>query len=98
MGTVMYNSEWDSLELDGHELQSGDKVEISIFGYWIPGQIASDTSGWHLLTPDQVEIRLYSGLAARHSEPGISPAPPLHPVDCCTRYHKQYLCESRKQK
>src|SRR5438552_10123848 len=81
MGTVMYNSEWDSLELDGHELQSGDKVEISIFGYWIPGQIALDRSGWHLLTPDQVEIRLHSGLTARYSEPGISPIPPFHPLE-----------------
>src|SRR5256885_2358309 len=81
MGTVMYNSEWDSLELDGHELQSGDKVEISIFGYWIPGQIALDTSGWQLLTPDQVEIRLHSGLTARHSERGISPTPQFHPVE-----------------
>src|SRR5947208_5706517 len=81
MGTVMYNSEWNSLELDGHELQSGDKVEISIFGYWIPGQIALDTSGWHLLTPDQVEIRLHSGLTARHREPGISPTPPSHPLE-----------------
>ena len=50
MGTVMYNSERNSLELDEHELQNGDKVDIFVFGYWIPGQIALDTSGWHLLT------------------------------------------------
>ena len=81
MGTVMYNSERNSLELDGHELQNGDKVDIFVFGYWIPGQIALDTSGWHLLTPDQVEIRLYSGLTARYSEPGISPTPPFHPLE-----------------
>ncbi|TMD80050.1 MAG: hybrid sensor histidine kinase/response regulator [Chloroflexi bacterium] len=81
MGTVMYNSERNSLELDGHELQNGDKVDIFVFGYWIPGQIALDTSGWHLLTPDQVEIRLHSGLTARHCQPGISPTPPPLPLE-----------------
>src|SRR5437588_8344332 len=81
MGTLMYNSERDSLELDAHDLQKGERVEISVFGYWIPGQVASDTSGWHLLTPDRVEIRLHSGLTARYSEPGISPTPPFHPVE-----------------
>src|SRR2546421_7195164 len=81
MGTLMYNSERDSLELDAYELQKGERVEISVFGYWIPGQVASDTSGWHLLTPDQVEIRLHSGLTARYSEPGISPIPPFHPLE-----------------
>ena len=81
MGTLMYNSKWNSLELDGRELQNGDKVEISVFGYWIPGQIALDRSGRHLLTPDQVEIRLHSGLTARYSEPGISPIPPFHPLE-----------------
>src|SRR5437588_6898094 len=81
MGTVMYNSERNSLELDGHELQNGDKVDIFVFGYWIPGQIALDTSGGHLLTPDQAEIRLHSGLTARHREPGISPTPPSLPLE-----------------
>src|SRR5436853_6575980 len=81
MGTLMYNSKWNSLELDGRELQNGDKVEISVFGYWIPGQIALDRSGWHLLTPDQVEIRLHSGLTARYSEQGISPIPRFHPLE-----------------
>jgi len=35
MGTLMYNSEWNRLELDGDELQTGDRVEIFVFGYWI---------------------------------------------------------------
>ncbi|HEX6556180.1 MAG TPA: response regulator [Ktedonobacteraceae bacterium] len=81
MATLMYNSEGDSLELDGSELQKGERVEISVFGYWIPGQVALDTAGWHLLTPDQVEIRLHSGLKARYSEPGISPPPPFQSVE-----------------
>ena len=75
----MYNSERDSLELDGYELQKGERVEIAVFGYWIPGQVTLDTAGWRLLTPDQVEIPLHSGLTARHCEPGSSP--PLHPVE-----------------
>jgi signal transduction histidine kinase len=81
MGTLMYNSERDSLELDGYELHKGERVEIAVFGYWIPGQMALDTAGWRLLTPDQVEIPLHSGLTARHCEPGSSPPPPLHPVE-----------------
>ena len=81
MGTLMYNSERDSLELDGYELHNGERVEIAVFGYWIPGQIALDIAGWRLLTPDQVEIPLHSGLTARHCEPGSSPTPPLHPVE-----------------
>lgn len=81
MGTLMYSSEWNSLELDGYELQNGESVEISVFGYWIPGQVVVDTAGWHLLTPDQVEIPLQSGLTARHGEPGIAPTPALHPVE-----------------
>lgn len=78
MGTLMYNSEWNRLELDGDALQTGDKVEICVFGYWIPGQIALDTAGWHLLTPDLVEIPLRSGLSARHGQLESSPLPPLH--------------------
>jgi YesN/AraC family two-component response regulator len=64
-GTLTYNSEWNYFELDSYELQCGESVEISIFGYWIPGQIALDTGGWHLFTLDQVRVRLQSGLPAR---------------------------------
>jgi len=81
MGTLMYDSDWNSLELDGYELHSGENVEISVFGSWIPGQLVLDTAGWHLLTPDQVEIPLRSGLTARHGEPGSSPTPALQPVE-----------------
>jgi YesN/AraC family two-component response regulator len=81
MGTLMYNSEWNRLELDGDELQTGDRVEIFVFGYWIPGQIALDTAGWHLLTPDLVEISLHSGLTVRHGQPDISPLPPFPSVE-----------------
>jgi signal transduction histidine kinase len=35
----------------------------------------------HLLTPDQVEIPLRSGLTARHGEPGSFPTPPFHLVE-----------------
>ncbi len=81
MGTLMYNGEWNSLELDGYELHSGESLEISVFGYWIPGQLVVDPAGWHLLTPDQVEIPLHSGLTARRGAPGSFPPPAWHPVE-----------------
>ncbi|HEX6482168.1 MAG TPA: response regulator [Ktedonobacteraceae bacterium] len=81
MGTLIYNSEWNRLELDGDPLQSGQRVEIFVFGYWIPGQIAVDTAGWHLLTPDLAELPLHSGLSARPCPPGIAPLPPFPSVE-----------------
>jgi signal transduction histidine kinase len=79
-GTLTYNSEWNSLELDGYELHCGESMEVSVFGYWIPGQLALDTAGWYLLTLDQVSIRLQSGLHARLGESSRSALPPLfHP-------------------
>ncbi len=55
----------NQLALNGRVLQSDDRLELRVFGYWIPGQVAVDTSGWYLLTPDQIGIRLYTGLTAR---------------------------------
>ena len=79
-GTLTYNSEWNSLALDGYELHCGESMEVSVFGYWIPGQLALDTAGWYLLTLDQVSIRLQSGQHARLSESSRSALPPLfHP-------------------
>jgi signal transduction histidine kinase len=76
-GTLTYNSEWHSFELDGYELQCGESVEVSVFGYWIPGQIALDTAGWYLFTLDQVSVRLRSGLPARLRESSGGSLPPL---------------------
>ena len=79
-GTLTYNSEWNSLELDGYELHCGESMEVSVFSYWIPGQLALDTAGWYLFTLDQVSIRLQSGLPARFCESSRSALPPLlHP-------------------
>jgi len=79
-GTLTYNSEWNSLALDGYELHGGQSMEVSVFGYWIPGQLALDTAGWSLFTLDQVSIRLQSGLHARRGESSRSSLPPLlHP-------------------
>lgn len=72
-GTLTYLSEWNCFELDGYELHSGDYVELSVFGSWIPGQIARDATGWYLFTPDQVSIRLHSGLPARLSASRTTP-------------------------
>src|SRR6266568_2228026 len=79
-GTLTYNSEWNSLALDGYELHGGQSMEVSVFGYWIPGQLALDTAGWSLFTLDHVSIRLQSGLYARLCESSRSALPPLlHP-------------------
>ncbi len=79
-GMLTYNSEWNSLELDGYELYGGESMEVSVFGYWIPGQLALDTAGWYLFTLDQVSIRLQSGQHARLSESSHSSLRPLlHP-------------------
>ena len=64
-GTLIYNGECNCLELDGYELQSGENIEIRVFGSWIPGQIAVDSGGWYLFTLDHVGIRLHTGLPAR---------------------------------
>ena len=76
-GTLTYNREWNYFELDGYELHSGESVEVSVFGYWIPGQIALDTAGWYLFTLDHVSVRLQSGLPARFYESSGGFLPPL---------------------
>ena len=76
-GTMTYNSEWNYFELDGYELHCGERVEVSVFGYWIPGQIALDPAGWYLLTLDHVSIRLHSGLPARVCESSGGSLTPL---------------------
>ena len=79
-GTLTYNSEWNAFALDGYELHGGESMEVSVFGYWIPGQLALDTAGWSLFTLDHVSIRLQSGLSARCCESSRSALPPLlHP-------------------
>lgn len=77
--TLIYNSEYNCLELDGYELQTGENIEIRVFGSWIPGQIAVDAGGWYLFTLDHVGIRLHTGLPARFCESGISSASILQP-------------------
>src|SRR5260370_8629845 len=79
-GMLTYNSEWKSLELGGDGVYGGESMEVSVFGYWIPGQLALDTAGWYLFTLDHVSIRLQSGQHARLSESSHSALPPLlHP-------------------
>src|SRR5260370_22529748 len=79
-GTLTYNSEWNAFALDGYELHGGESMEVSVFGYWIPGKLAVDTAGWYLLTLDHVNIRLQSGLHARLGESSRTSLPPLlHP-------------------
>jgi signal transduction histidine kinase len=76
-GTLTYNREWNAFALDGYELHGGQNIEVSVFGYWIPGQLALDAAGWSLFTLDHVSIRLQSGLHARLGASSRSALPPL---------------------
>jgi FixJ family two-component response regulator len=67
-GALIYDAERNFLLLEEHELSEGEKLEIKVFGAWIPGQVALDAAGWYLLTLDKVAIRLHAGLPARSSE------------------------------
>lgn len=64
-GPLVYNDEQKRLELKGHPLLQGEKIEIRLMGFWIPGSIQLDKGGWYLLTYDYVGIRLHAGLTAR---------------------------------
>jgi hypothetical protein len=66
-GRLAYNLEHKRLELNGNLLHYGDRLELRILGYWIPGQIAHDDAGWYLCTHDGVGVRLRSGLTARYN-------------------------------
>lgn len=65
MGRLIYHQQYGLLELDGFLLQQGDQIEIRILGSWISGPVAHDQFGWYFLTPEQVGIRLRTGLNAR---------------------------------
>ena len=67
-GNLIYHQEQNQLELNGIILRIGERVEIRVMGYWIPGQLRKDSEGWYLITSDQMGIRLRSGLVARFPE------------------------------
>lgn len=70
------NRSLTQLGLDGSTVASGDWLELCIFGYWVPGQVYHDASGWYLLTLDRVGIRLRAGLQARLlQKPPLCPSP-----------------------
>ena len=75
IGIVVSHREQKGLELNGHLLQDGEWLELRVFGFWVPGLVAKDSTGWYLLTPDGVGIRLRAGLTARLCEGSISVAP-----------------------
>ena len=79
-GNLTYDSERDCLLLESHELSRGENIEIHVFGSWIPGQVAMDSAGWYLVTMDQVDIRLQTGLLARSCEFRFSATSALQPV------------------
>ncbi|GCE17533.1 hypothetical protein KDK_13330 [Dictyobacter kobayashii] len=79
-GTLQFDEERNFLLLDGHELSSGENIEIRVFGSWIPGQVAIDSAGWYLVTLDQVGIRLHAGLFARSCDFRFSQQLALQPA------------------
>jgi uncharacterized protein DUF5348 len=65
-GKLTYDQQTKRLVLNGNVLAPGDSLDLHVFGYWIPGHIAQDRTGWFLLTLDDIGIRLRPGLLARH--------------------------------
>lgn len=66
----------DQLEVGDALLNPDDWLDLSVFGYWIAGQVKVDPGGWYLLTRDQVGIRLRAGLRVRlREDPFRSPSP-----------------------
>ena len=62
---ITYSVDYHCLQLCRNLLYVGDRIEVRIVGYWIPGHVSRDISGWYLLTNDGVGIRLQTGLTAR---------------------------------
>jgi hypothetical protein len=60
-----YNADLHRLEFNGKALSEGELIEICVFGHWLPGHLAIDSSGWHLITLDQIVIDLREGILAR---------------------------------
>lgn len=75
-GPLIYNDEEKCLELKGYPLQYGEKIEIRLMGYWIPGSIQLDKGGWYLLTYDYVGIRLRAGLTVRRCSQRLTTSSP----------------------
>lgn len=71
-GPLIYNDEQKRLELKEYPLTQGERIEIRLMGYWIPGSIQLDKGGWYLLTYDYVGIRLHAGLTARRLQNMLS--------------------------
>lgn len=60
-----YNAERRRLEFNGKALSEGELIEVCVFGHWIPGNLAFDSTGWHLITLDHIGIDVRDGLLAR---------------------------------
>lgn len=65
MEQLTYSQKDDRFELHGQPLHHGDRLEVRIFGFWVPGVLAHDQSGWYLITHEQVEVRMRAGLMGR---------------------------------
>ena len=65
---LSYNHKHHRLQLQGKLLSDGDFVEVCVLGHWLWGHVGLDSTGWYLLTADQIGIRLQVGIRARFPE------------------------------
>jgi hypothetical protein len=79
MGQLMIFQKEGFLELDGFLLQVGDRVEMLLFGSWVPGIVGHDRRGWYLLTGEGMGIRLQTGLMAHLLSLSSEFLPKLYP-------------------
>jgi hypothetical protein len=63
-----YNQKHHRLQLQGKLISDGDLVEVCVLGHWLLGRLGLDSTGWYLLTADQIGIRLQEGIRARFPE------------------------------
>ncbi len=80
MNRLAYNQDHDELELNGKPVGIEQPLELCIMGYWLPGVVHRDDSGWYLLTRDQVGIRLGAGLRARVLDIALVVTLPAHRI------------------
>jgi hypothetical protein len=80
MNRLRYNQDCDELELSGKPVSNGRPLELCVMGYWLPGIVHRDDTGWYMLTRDQVGIRLVAGLRARIPDIALTVTLPAHRI------------------
>jgi hypothetical protein len=71
-GQISYNNDLQRFELHGKALSEGDALEVFVEGIWIPGHLAFDSKGWHLMTSQKISIDMREGLLVRYPRGYVS--------------------------